>query len=71
MIILVKDDVGFGQGGVYRGDGKQLYSGYILKVKLVTFADRLDVRHEGQIKIKVFGRMELPFTEIGWSQLGE
>lgn len=42
-----------------------------MKVKLVTFADRLDVRYEGQIKIKVFGRMELPFTEIGWSQLGE
>lgn len=25
---------------------------------------------EGQVKVRVFRRMELPFTEIEWSQLG-
>lgn len=71
-MIQVKDDVGLDQDGVYGGvygvGGKQLYSRYILKVKLIKFADRLDMRCEEEVK--VFVRMELPFTEIEWIQLG-
>lgn len=55
------------QDGVCGGGGKQLYSRYILEVGLRKFADRLGMRCEGQVK--VFVRMELPFTEIEWIQL--
>lgn len=65
----MEDDVGLDQDSVYGGGGKQLHSRYILKVEPTKFVDRLDMKCEGQVKVRVFGRMELPFTEIGWSQL--
>lgn len=66
----MEDDVGLDQDSVCGGGGKQLYSRYILKVEPTKFDDRLGMKYEEQVKVRVFGRMELPFTEIGWSQLG-